>query len=130
MILLCRKEKDINNERYENTRNLNKYLSGDYVKESHKLSLNEKLQNEFILNFRLIKGIDTVKFYQKYHMNVLNFEVVRKQLNQNLLIYENNHLFINPKYLYVSNSILMEYMTDLQKMYIHDIIEKEAKYEG
>lgn len=103
----------IDNRRYDNTRSLNKYLNGQFLLEEHFLDKNETIQNEFILGFRKLEGININTFKHKYNINPLDIDVVKRQLNKKLIILENSYLKINPKYLYVSNNILMEYLTDL-----------------
>lgn len=100
----------INNVRYENTRSLNKYLKGNYIKEKHELSLKENVQNEFILGLRKLEGINKDKFYKKYKINVKDIEPVKKLLSQNLLIENKENIYINPKYLYISNEILLNFI--------------------
>ena len=100
----------INNVRYENTRSLNKYLKGNYIKEKHELSLKENVQNEFILGLRKLEGINKDKFYKKYKINVKDIEHVKKLLSQNLLIENKENIYINPKYLYISNEILLNFI--------------------
>ncbi len=100
----------INNVRYENTRSLNKYLKGNYIKEKHELSLKENVQNEFILGLRKLEGINKDKFYKKYKFNIKDIEPVKKLLSQNLLIENKENIYINPKYLYISNEILLNFI--------------------
>lgn len=97
----------INNVRYENTRNLNKYLQGKHINESHKLDKNETLQNEFMLGLRKTKGINKTKFKRKYNIEITEIKEVKNLINQNLLIEKENNIFINPKYIYTSNEILL-----------------------
>ncbi len=97
----------IDNQRYENTRSINNYLKGNYTLEMHKLDKNENLQNEFMLGLRKIKGIDKLKFQEKYNIEVTDIKEIKELINQNLLIEENNRIFINPKYIYTSNEILL-----------------------
>ena len=100
----------IDNIRYENTKSLNKYLSGAYLKDKHTLSLDEVISNEFILGFRLIDGIKKEDFYLKYHKNILENEMVKKLLNERKLLQNNEYIYINPKYIYVSNDILINFI--------------------
>lgn len=93
--------------RYTNTKSINKYLAGKYILESHKLSLQEKKENEFILGLRKIEGIDILEYKNKYHEDILEYQNVKKLLEENKLIIRNNYLFINYKYLYISNEILV-----------------------
>lgn len=99
----------IDNVRYENTRNLKKYLEGNYLKSKRKLNLNETLQNEFILGFRKINGINKKNFYEKYGFDIHEIKILNDLLGDMLLENEEN-VFINPKYLYVSNEILIKFL--------------------
>lgn len=100
----------INNIRYDNTRSFNKYLNGEYVKESHKLDLKEAIENEFILGFRKINGINKKKFKNKYNKDIKSIEVVNKLLEENKLLEDEKNIYINPDYVYVSNDILVEFI--------------------
>jgi len=100
----------INNTRYDNTRSYNNYINGNYIKEKHELSKLEKIENEFILGFRKIKGITIEDFNKKYDIDLLNLDVVKKLLKENKLVKEENNIKINEEYLYVANSILIEFM--------------------
>lgn len=100
----------IDNVRYDNTRSFNKYLSGEYVKESHKLSIEETIENEFILGFRKINGINKEIFKNKYNKNLKDIEIVNKLLKENKLLENEKNIYINPEYIYVSNNILVEFI--------------------
>lgn len=100
----------INGIRYDNTRNLQKYLKGNWIDNYHSLSLNEKIENEFILGFRKIKGININDFFSKYKFDVLKINIVKKLINEHKLIKLNNFLFINPVYFYIQNEILIDFM--------------------
>ena len=79
--------------RYTNTRNLDKYPD---KKEEEKLSSKDKMTYFMILGLRKIEGISIKKFKELF--------------NKNYLILKNDNLSINPKYLYVSNSILEHFV--------------------
>ena len=100
----------IDNVRYDNTRNFNKYLNGEYIKESHKLDLKETIENEFILGFRKIKGINKEIFNKKYNKDIKSIEIVNKLLKENKLLENKKNIYINPEYIYVSNNILLEFI--------------------
>ena len=102
----------INNIRYENTKNLNKYLNNEFSRVTHKLDDNETLQNEFILGLRKIKGINKDKFHKKYNFNPLEIHAVKKLINKQELIDDGQNIYINPKYLYYSNEILINFLDD------------------
>ena len=96
--------------RYENTRNLNEYLKGNFVLNKHIVTKKEKIENEFIVGLRKTKGISKAKFYQKYQKNIKEIKVVNKMLNEKLLLEDEINIFINPRYLYTSNEILLNFI--------------------
>ena len=100
----------IDNIRYENTRSLNEYLKGNYILEKHELSLEETIQNEFILGLRKIEGINKAKFYHKYKIDIKNIIPVKNLLSKNLLLENKKNIYMNPKYLYISNEILLNFV--------------------
>ena len=100
----------IDNIRYDNTRNINKYLNGEYLKESHTLDLNETIENEFILGLRKIKGINKEVFKNKYNKDIKEIEIVNKLIKENKLLEDEKNIYINKDYIYVSNDILVEFI--------------------
>ncbi len=100
----------IDDTRYDNTRSLNKYLNGEYIYTSNKLSKEETIQNEFILGLRKINGINKNTFKSKYNIDIKSIDIVNKLLKENKLIEDENNIFINPKYIYTSNYILEEFI--------------------
>ncbi len=100
----------VDNVRYENTKSLNEYLKGNYILEKNELSLEETIQNEFILGLRKIKGINKEGFYKKYKINIKELPKVKTLLNEKLLLEDNTNIYINPKYLYTSNEILLNFI--------------------
>lgn len=98
----------VNQIRYENTRNWNQYMKENFCKESHLLSLNEEIENEFILGFRKIEGISLQEFEKKYHKNLLDFMIIRNLLKEGKLIIENEKIRIAEDKIYISNQILCQ----------------------
>lgn len=99
----------VNNIRYENTRNLNKYLLGNYIYCKNEISYKEKMENEFILGFRKIKGINKKEFNNKY-TNIKDIKQVKELLESKQLLENKNNIYINPKYLYTQNQILVNFI--------------------
>lgn len=95
--------------RYENTRSINKYLNGDYLYSSHILDMSEVLENEFILGLRKISGIKKDEFYEKYGKDIY-FPVVLDLLSKGYLIDIDGFIRISPKYIYLSNEILIYFL--------------------
>lgn len=100
----------VNGIRYDNTKNLNKYLNKNYIYESHKLELKETIENEFILGLRKVKGINKKIFQDKYNINIKDINHVKKLITDGKLLEDKDNIYINPKYLYTSNDILIEFL--------------------
>ena len=100
----------IDNIRYTNTRNLNKYLKRKYTNESHILDKQETIENEFILGLRKIEGINKKEFLKKYNIDITDIDLVKKLLKEEKLIDNKKNIYINPKYIYTSNLILEEFI--------------------
>lgn len=100
----------IDGVRYDNTKSLNKYLKKEYISESHKVSKKEQIENEFILGFRKINGINKKDFKSKYNIDIKDIEVVNKLLKSKKLLENEDYLYINPEFIYVSNDILVEFI--------------------
>ena len=100
----------INSTRYDNTRSINEYFKGNYILDSHILDLKETIENEFILGLRKIEGIKKEDFYKKYNIDIKSIEVVNKLLKENKLLENKKNIYINPKYIYTSNEILIEFI--------------------
>lgn len=100
----------IGNTRYDNTRNLKEYLSGNYVLNSEDLDLNTKLENEFILGLRKIKGINKKDFYNKFGIEINSLQIIKKLLIGGKLEDDGSNIFIKDKYIYTSNFILTEFI--------------------
>ena len=93
----------IENIRYTNTRNLDKYPD---KKEEEKLSSKDKMTYFMILGLRKIEGISIKRFKELFKKDIYEVYDIKYLLNKEYLILKDDNLFINPKYLYVSNSIL------------------------
>ena len=67
------------------------------------------LENEFILGLRKIKGINKKNFQKKYG-DINNIKILKELINKKKLIENKNYIYINPKYLYIQNSILINFI--------------------
>lgn len=90
--------------------NIKKYIDCIYNYEKEELNIEKKEEYEFILGFRKIEGINKDNFLKKFNKNILDNEVVVKLLKEKKLLQNDSNLFINPKYIYVSNEILLEFI--------------------
>lgn len=94
--------------RYENTKNFDDYILGSYKSDEHLVSVQEMMENEVMLGLRKMEGIDIQKFFDKYDVNIQDVFPVKPLLKSKELIYRDGHIFINPKYIYVMNEILLK----------------------
>lgn len=99
----------IDNIRYTNTSNINKYINFQ-SREEEVVSLEEKLQNEFMLGFRKIKGINKQVFYEKYGFNLEEMLKIKQLIKEGKLISSCEYIYVNSQYIYILNSILVDLM--------------------
>ena len=100
----------IDNVRYTNTRSINKYLEGNYRLEEDKITKELSMENEMILGLRKIEGVNREQFFDKYNCNIEDVFSIKKLLENNLLEEKDNYLFIPKDKLYLSNSILINFI--------------------
>ena len=104
------------NNRFKNTHNLNKYFA---LIDQNKLPIDEDSIEiideketktyELIMGLRLVKGLDLTQYFLKFKSDIsVDFPNLEKMLHQHFVQIEDHHLFINPKYFYVMNTILSE----------------------
>ena len=98
----------LNNERYINTRSINKYIEGNRIKEKEILSKEDSMDYEIMLNLRLSEGINKDNFYKKYNIHLEDYINYKDLVNKKYLIETNNKLYIPEKYFYISNNIILE----------------------
>ena len=56
----------IDNVRYKNTTNLDKYLKGENIKETEKIIAKDKAEYQIMLNLRTFEGLNLLKFKDEY----------------------------------------------------------------
>lgn len=100
----------LNNTRITNTRNLTKYLNHKYISTEEYEDEKLRISNEFILGLRKIDGINIIEFQKKYQKDITKLYNVKKLIEEGKLILKANHLYIAPKYFYLSNEILLEFI--------------------
>jgi len=98
----------LENYRYDNTKNLRKYNSGNFIDEIYKISEQDKLKYELILGFRKTKGINKQNFYYKYKLNISEMPKIKKLLERKMLEEDAEYIYIPDEWIYKSNEILVK----------------------
>ena len=105
----------LNNIWYTNTRNLHKYIKGEYIQESEQINDKDDLFYYLMLYLRLIEGIDLKEFYHSFSIDFLTcFPQTINKWNKS------GHLLINDDRIYLSfegRLILHTILVDLFKEY-------------
>lgn len=100
----------IENKRFTCFNNIRKYINNIYSYEEEIITDQRKEEYEFILGFRKINGININTYKEKFNKDILENQVVIKLLKEKKLLCDNSNLYINPKYIYISNEILLEFI--------------------
>lgn len=104
----------LNYHRISNTRNMRKYLDGNYVSDDIYEDDVIRKENALIVGLRLIDGINIDEYNKKYSTNILNYDIIKEMIRDNRLLLVNNNLRINDEYIYISNEILCEFIGGLK----------------
>lgn len=94
--------------RYDNTRNLSRYISEDYHLNESLLSIDDKMYDEVMLGLRKMKGINLKEFEKKYGVKFEDKYDINSLIKNKELIIKDGYVFISPKYLYLINEILIK----------------------
>ena len=100
----------IDNKRYTNTKNIVRYNMFENKKEEEILKEEDKMMYEMILNLRKMEGVNKKSFYDKYTKNIEDVFDIKKLLLDKYLIDDGDKIYINEKYLYISNEILINFI--------------------
>lgn len=96
----------LNNKRIVNTKNLSKYLNGNYKGTEEIEDINTRMENEIMLSLRKLDGINLFVFRDKYCKNIEDVFDIDDLIRDKYLIKEDNYLRINKDYMYISNEII------------------------
>lgn len=105
----------IDNKRYTNTKNINKYLNKQFIDNIENIDKKTNMENEMILGLRKLKGVNIKKFKEKYSLNIDEVFNITKLVKDKKLIIKDDYIFINPKYIYLSNEILINFIGDVDE---------------
>lgn len=96
----------INDVRYENTRNFNKYIKGEFRFDELMVSNQEEMENELILGLRKLDGINVENFNKKFDKDIFKEFKIEDALKKGYLRLKGSMLYIPEKYIYIMNEII------------------------
>ena len=100
----------IENYRYTNTKNINKYLNSEYLYEKELITNELDASNYAMLGLRTIYGVDKNKFKELFGIDFIEYFKVKQLILDNILLENNSSYYINPDYWYVLNEILIKFI--------------------
>ena len=102
----------IGNIRYTNTKSITNYLNGKLEFERELVTDKQLMEYEMILGLRKLKGVCISNFEKKYQKKIEDVFSIKKLIEEGKLIIEDDYIKIPEKYLYISNSILINFIGD------------------
>jgi len=98
--------------RYDNTRDFNKYLNGQYLENEYFLKEKEEMFEMLMMNLRLEEGLSLERFKEFFNKDLL--DVYKKEIEEGLiskeLRLENDHLIVNNRE--VLNTVLLRFLNE------------------
>ena len=94
--------------RYNNTRSLKDYIEKEEYSQKELLTKQDIMDNELMLGFRKMEGINIVKFAKKYGIKMEEAYPILPLLRNKDLILKKNYIKINPEKIYIMNEILIK----------------------
>lgn len=102
----------IDNIRYTNTRSINNYINGKIIFEKELISKKIQMEEELICGLRKTNGLSKEKFKEKFNIEIDSVFKIDILLKKGLLKDEDGFIFIPKDKLYISNSILVNFILD------------------
>lgn len=96
----------LDNYRISNTKNMSKYLAGNYEDSREYEDETISKENDLILGLRLLEGVDILKFNSKYDDSLLEREIICKLIHDGYLEVVSGRLKCKSEYIYLLNNIL------------------------
>lgn len=97
-------------KRYVNTKSINQYLGGNWIKDIEELTMFDEMSYEMILGLRKLEGVSKQRFYCKFHRNIEEVFDYQSNLDAGLLEEEEGYLKIPESKLYLSNEAMIAFV--------------------
>lgn len=98
----------LENYRYDNTKNLRKYLDHNYIDNITKIRVEDRIKYHLILGFRKLNGINKDSFKKIYNKSIYDVKNIKMLLNKGMLMENDTHIFIPKEWIYRQNEILIK----------------------
>ncbi|MEE1249262.1 MAG: radical SAM family heme chaperone HemW [Lachnospiraceae bacterium] len=105
----------VEEKRFSNTRELKKYLSGDFSVENQEiLDKNARMEEFMFLGLRLTKGVSQAEFLKQFGFSIENIygDVLNKLQCEGLLAKKKGNLFLTEQGFDVSNYVMAQFLLD------------------
>lgn len=109
----------LNGYRYSNLCNIEDYIKFINEGKSIKINIYENLEKDTMEEFmfmglRKIKGINIKKFYEKFDKDIYMVygNIIKKYINKGLIIKNQDNLFLSPKGIELSNSVMCDFILE------------------
>ena len=100
----------IDGKRINSSKSLTNYLNKIYNYDIEELTIDDKISLELILGFRKTNGINIEEFNKKYNRDIFDLFNIKDLVKEEKLIVLNGYIFVNKKYLYIENEILVNFV--------------------
>ena len=91
---------------------MNKYINNNIEESIQNLNNYDKMSYEMILGLRLIEGVNKKEFINRYGTNIEDIFNINKLIEDKLIIDNGKYIYIPEDKLYISNSILCEFLKE------------------
>ena len=105
----------VEEKRFSNTRELKKYLSGDFSVENQEiLDKNARMEEFMFLGLRLTKGVSQAEFLKQFGFSIENIygDVLNKLQCEGLLAKKKGNLFLTEQGFDVSNYVMAQFLLE------------------
>ena len=82
----------------------------DYILEEEKMTPSIIASNYAILGLRTLHGVSKKEFLQEFQKDFIDYFGVRSLLEEKVILENETSYYLNPKYWYVSNEILVKFV--------------------
>lgn len=107
----------MHNQRYRNVGDIEKYIykinnNLDVIEEIHENSIEDTMEEFMFMGLRKTEGISIIEFKERFSKDIFDVypKVIEKFIKNNMLLLENNRLFLTSKGMELSNQVMCEFI--------------------